>query len=130
MRESNQMAGKEGEADQQAERKTNGERSALLHRAADHYRRQRGRMRVTTDKYRKGFAQWIKARLLELNKLKRRESRSRGFLLRRAEARYNLSQRKRAQPEQQSVKVRQWGRERVAGLLSSATEESPDQENA
>jgi hypothetical protein len=50
--------------------------------------------------------------------------------LRRAEARYNLSQRKRAQPEQQSVKVRQWGRERVAGLLSSATEESPDQENA
>ena len=122
------MAGKEGEADQQEARKTNGERSALLHRAAGYYRRQRGRMRGTTDKYRKGFAQWLKARFLGPNKLKRRESRSRGLLWRRVEARYNLSQRKRAQPEQQPVKVRQWGRERVTGLLSSVSEESPDQD--
>ncbi len=124
------MAGKESEADQQGARKMNGERSALLHRAANYYRRQRSRMQTSTAKYRKGFAQWIKVRLAGLDEAKRGENRSRSLLLRKVEAKYNLSQRKKAQPEQQSVEIRRWGRERVAGLLSSVTEESLDQENA
>ncbi len=121
------MADKGSEADQQDEQKTHGERSALLHRAADYYYRQRGRMQVTANKYRKGFAQWIKARLLGLGEPRRGESK-RSLSLRRVEAKYNLSQRKRAQPERQSVEIREWGRERVAGLLSTVAEESPDQE--